>query len=370
MKRRSAKKSRHGCSECKRRHVKCDETKPSCANCNVRQLSCSFLPALPVPCGAAPAGTSPHSSCPASGASGSAQSGQAPRRAAVLAPWSIYDPAFTISSLAATEQTFKLHHLELLHNFKVGVLGDSVYTSSAADGYMSMTVRAAARAPYLMDQALAVSAAHMSVKRPHQRCFYLKEAAHLQTRALTLFNAAQVLNTTDHDHVLARFVFSTLLSHQVLFDAFSTRIDFPTLLDRLVAALRICGGVRLMCGEWWPFIMTQYQEQVGIDLLHQSLNVAGPETALKKPNNRRFRATRLHQWAVRVPSSFINLVEKRQPEALIIVAYYALLIHDAKGYWVSGGAGAFIIRSITAFLGEYWAQWLTWPNEVLDSVET
>ncbi|KAI1748036.1 hypothetical protein F4782DRAFT_518919 [Xylaria castorea] len=54
MRRRSARKSRYGCQECKQRHVKCDETRPSCANCLIRKSPCSFafiscisLPALP-----------------------------------------------------------------------------------------------------------------------------------------------------------------------------------------------------------------------------------------------------------------------------------------------------------------------------------
>ena len=420
MKRKSTKKSRHGCSECKRRHVKCDETRPSCANCNVRRQRCSFLSSLPLPQRAAPIGTSPYSPSPvsasasasASGAPGSPQSDAAdltlnPNYGVPESPpWALYEPPFSISSLVTTDQTFKLHHLELLHNFKAGVLGESVFDLAAADGYMAMTVREAVEAPYLMDQALAVSAAHMSVKRPNQRYFYLKEATQLQTRALTLFNSSRVLEKTGH--TMAGFVFSTLLSQQVLFDAFSSRTDFPALLDKLVAAFRICGGVRLVCRKSWPFIMTQYQQHVGISFPHEFMGGAGPETILTKkladlkcriadanlgplildPCNTAlqylqelsyaedrgrvlyFRATHLLQWAVRVPPSFIDLVEQRRPEALIIIAYYALLIHDTKGYWISGDAGTFIIRSITSFLGKYWTQWLAWPNEVLDSIES
>ncbi len=411
MRRRSAKKSRHGCRECKRRHVKCDETRPSCANCNVRHLQCSFLFSLPQPRRSvqpAPAGASPHLSVSASAASGSPHSDEAAPCTAVSVPppWSPYEPAFTINSLVSTDQTFRLYHLELLHNFKAGVLEESVLDIAAAEGYMAMTVREAVQAPYLMDQLLAVSAANMSVKRPHQRRFYQEEATHLQTRGLVLFNASLALEATDH--AMARFVFSTLLSHQVLFDAFSIRADFPTLLDRLAAAFRVCGGVRVMSGEWWPLIITQYQQQVGINLPQEFVVGSGPETILTmklahlenllakanlspsilrpcntalsylrdmsyaddRPRFSAFRTTRVLQWAVIVPPDYINLVEERRPEALIILAYYALLIHDTRNYWVSGDAGAFIIRSITKFLGKYWAEWLAWPNEVLDSADS
>ncbi|KAH7256307.1 hypothetical protein BKA59DRAFT_412767 [Fusarium tricinctum] len=44
MKRRTHNKSRHGCRNCKKRHVKCDEQGPPCANCLARNLEgCSYL---------------------------------------------------------------------------------------------------------------------------------------------------------------------------------------------------------------------------------------------------------------------------------------------------------------------------------------
>ncbi|KAK1476940.1 hypothetical protein CTAM01_15291 [Colletotrichum tamarilloi] len=42
--RRSHKKSRNGCAECKRRHIRCDERQPSCANCEVAERACFFPP--------------------------------------------------------------------------------------------------------------------------------------------------------------------------------------------------------------------------------------------------------------------------------------------------------------------------------------
>ncbi|KAI0545943.1 hypothetical protein F4679DRAFT_559318 [Xylaria curta] len=413
MQRRSAKKSRHGCKECKRRHVKCDESRPSCANCKVRHLPCSFLSNLPIipPPRSTAATTAPS---PNASESHPSEAGDAvPYTATVISPpgSNLANPlshsglAFTINSLISTDQTFKLYHLELLHNFRTDVLGNNIQDPAAVDGYMAMAVGEAARdAPYLMDQLLAISAANMSTKRPHQRRFYQDEATHLQTRGLALFNAAQAAA----DNTLAGFIFSTLLSQQVLFDALSTRTDFPTFLDKLVTSFHICGGVRIMTGKSWPYIMAQYRNQTGISLPAEFIVGRGPETILTMklsrletffanenlsssvlnpcntalrllrdisyapPDRPRFsavRTTRVLQWAVQVPLDFITLLEQRQPESLILIAYYALLIHDTRDYWAYSDAGAFIIRSITKFLGKYWAEWLAWPNEVLDSID-
>ncbi|KAI1743868.1 hypothetical protein F4680DRAFT_323173 [Xylaria scruposa] len=402
MQRRSAKKSRHGCKECKRRHVKCDESRPSCANCKVRHLPCSFLSSLPIPPPPRPTAATAAPSPDPITASVISPPGSIHD---VANPFSLAEPTFTINSLISTDQTFKLYHLELLHNFRTDVLGNNIQDPAAVDGYMAMAVGEAARdAPYLMDQLLAISAANMSTKRPHQRRFYQDEATHLQTRGLALFNAAQAAA----DNTLAGFIFSTLLSQQVLFDALSTRTDFPTFLDKLVTSFHICGGVRIMTGKSWPYIMAQYRNQTGISLPAEFIVGKGPETILTMklsrletflangnlsssvlnpcntalrllrdisyapPDRPRFsavRTTRVLQWAVQVPPDFIVLLEQRQPESLILIAYYALLIHDTRDYWAYSDAGAFIIRSVTKFLGRYWAEWLAWPNEVLDSID-
>ncbi|KAI1169519.1 hypothetical protein F4777DRAFT_572846 [Nemania sp. FL0916] len=415
MQRRSTKKSRHGCKECKRRHVKCDESRPSCANCNVRHSQCSFLSTLPLPRRAA---LSPGPSPPLLTALEPRQKDEVlqPIQPTVAQPLicdnasfdlpspSLYNgPGFAVSSVFPADQTFKLYHLELLHNFQSGVLRDSFLSLAAAESYIAMTVGEAVQVPFLMDQVLAISAANMSIKRPHQQRFYQEEATRLQTRGLTLFNAAQAFDASGQ--TLAYFVFATLLSNQVLFDACATRSDFPTFLDRLAASLRICGGVRSITGDSWSFIKEEYRRLAGINLIRESVDGSGSKTTLtaklaqlevrladshpspsiwqpcsaalaflkavscvpEGPRNSVYQTTRVIQWAVQVPEDFITLVEERRPEALIITAYFALLIHESRGHWIYGDAGAFIIRSITKFLGRHWADWLAWPNEVIDS---
>ncbi|KAE9374165.1 hypothetical protein N431DRAFT_464452 [Stipitochalara longipes BDJ] len=44
MPRAAHRKSRHGCSNCKQRRVKCDEQKPSCERCISRDITCTYHP--------------------------------------------------------------------------------------------------------------------------------------------------------------------------------------------------------------------------------------------------------------------------------------------------------------------------------------
>lgn len=301
------------------------------------------------------------------------------------------------------EQTFQLHHLELFHHFERHMWSFVSLDDATGKRFMAMVTRQAITIPYLMDQLLAFSAAHMCTHKPDQAFFYREEATRLQTRALGLFNAAKATVTTGEG--LPAFLFSILLAHQILFDTLSTRSDFPAFLDKLVTSFHLCAGVRTIAGESWNSIMTQYYQQTGLELSDKWILETGSETIFTKKlahlgsliqdmntslsvstpciealdhlrnlssvgdaaESRSLRNITVFRWAVIVSSDFVKLIEQRRPEALIIIAYYGILIHNARDFWVFGDAGAFMIRSITRFLGSYWAQWLAWPNEVLNA---
>ena len=42
MSRRTHTKSRSGCTRCKRRHIRCDESRPICLNCSIANLDCEY----------------------------------------------------------------------------------------------------------------------------------------------------------------------------------------------------------------------------------------------------------------------------------------------------------------------------------------
>jgi len=70
-------------------------------------------------------------------------------------------------------------------------------------------------------------------------------------------------------------------------------------------------------------------------------------------------------WPSLVSGVFTKLLEKRNPEALIILCHYAVLLHGRRHIWLVRNAGQLLISEITRFLGTYWSDWLDWPNQVL-----
>ncbi|KAI0103917.1 hypothetical protein GGR51DRAFT_522894 [Nemania sp. FL0031] len=303
----------------------------------------------------------------------------------------------------SAEPTFKLRDLELFYNFKacfifdgndpvIRRLSDAIYQQSFA-------------MPYLMDQLLALSAAHMSTQRPNQASFYRQEATRRQTQALATFNNS--MTTDNSDECLPAFFFSILISQQALFDAFATRASFSALLDKLITGLHICAMVRAVAGNSLGVLARQYHQHTGCefpgmkavirplgtgfnavfsakladlkrhieeadvgDIVSKSCFTAlelllddGTADAAHGPLGS--TAIRVVRWMVTVPTEFVKLIEQRRPEALIVVAHCAVLMHDARDCWLFGDAGSFIVHSFIEYLGPCWAEWLAWPSEVI-----
>ncbi|KAJ9143095.1 C6 finger domain-containing protein [Pleurostoma richardsiae] len=386
--RRSHRKSRAGCRECKRRHKKCDENRPACSNCSISDIPCSYLttpprsgPAVlrPLPSTASTTSLSPAAHSPASTGVSLPISG-------------------TFLATGDATPVFTLQHLELLHHFESGMLG-SLDLDDTQVSHMSRTVFAyALRAPYLMDQILALSAAHLSTLRFDQRAMYLYEATQLQTRGLAQFNASRAQSNVSDGNVMPVFLYSSFLGLHVMFDTLLWREDFNEVLDRLTTYLSLHRGVRATTGQTWPLIEAELRPLIGglsfdppaaskgkecdplMALIDQADFGETSSAACRQAAERLQWAFDVHRgmptrgsrvnivvaWPIVIPVTFVDLLRQRRPEALVILAYYAVLLHDSRDFWVFGNGGRFLLKTISTHLGCYWDEWLVWPNEMIN----
>lgn len=402
--RRTHKKSRFGCKLCKERRVKCDERRPACGNCVKYRRQCPYLTQKVV----LPASAS--TPAPASTSTATAPSSSSPDASpAEFARAEVSLPSPNCESLLySTSESYSLCHLELLIHFQ-SLMGDMFYDSEAlASKYSSLIAKLGFTSPYLMDEILGLAAAHKSttVQEASSREFYREEATRLQTRALSQFNA--IPSGSEKQHSLSAFLFSTLLGQHVLFDTFSSQSDFSTVLDRFVHCLGLHRGIRTIVAESYSSIIAQIEELDGPDsamaqamggrsepgsqnrgdecaALRELLQISDLSQTEAEAYSRAvdslqhvFDAQRgcsesSHQrfgvvqgWPVRVPAEYVHLLTQRKPEALIILAYYGMLLHGVRYSWSVAGAGRFLIEGITAYLGSYWAEWLDAPNRMLE----
>lgn len=367
--------------------MKCDETRPVCTNCSTTERRCSYtdllgpvLPVLPVlpltshvesPV-AAPSTTTLSPSCPLS------------------------TPSPSASVLPTEQQWFGLDHLELLYHLGTEFPRAVDPQTMRGEDMMKLVINCALGAPYLMDQALAVAALHLSTIRPARQDFYRHQATQLQTRALSLFNTVQI--DAAGANPLARFLFSSFLGQEVMYEAFSARGDFHTFIMGIADCLSLHRGIRAVAGLSWPTIEAQIKPFLGNaygigtsqsvghecdvlialissrDLDAPSLNAIRHAVELlqcafdvqRTNDSQSWHLVNLAMaWPVVAPAEFAGLVKQLQPEALVTLCYYAVILHRARNFWVFGDVGEFMMRSITAHLGSQWEGWLAWPTEML-----
>ncbi|PVH79094.1 hypothetical protein DL98DRAFT_560910 [Cadophora sp. DSE1049] len=400
MQRRSHKKSRKGCLGCKRRHIKCDENRPSCLNCGTADLVCQYH-------GISPASTP--ISTPGSDR-GTVLSNSPSRAFHSAAGTSILEQSTAaaakdgVSCQAPLIQTgMNFIHLELLNNMISVTCKDFRRDENTAREHVQIGIKHGLKNPYLMHEILAVSALHLSTLRPHQQEFYRNEATELQTCALSLFNNAPVGHTSEN--LPSVVLFSSFLGIHVLFDTLLFRpADFSLFVGRFIEYLRLHRGVfTIVKGSWSRLQETDLRPLLGAGRLGQVETESGTECdALKSLMQSAdlsqgsieacqqalnclqwvFDALRIGDtegsgevdlilaWPIMISPQFTELLSQCQPEALVILAYYAVVLHYRRDLWIINDGGRFLIESITRYLGPYWQQWLKLPASVLSEADS
>lgn len=72
-------------------------------------------------------------------------------------------------------------------------------------------------------------------------------------------------------------------------------------------------------------------------------------------------------WVSVSPGAYFELLQQRQPPAMIMFAYFGALIHKMNHYWWIEGCGRSIVEVVDHCLGPYWSTWLDWPKQVIQS---
>ncbi|CAI7651290.1 unnamed protein product [Penicillium glandicola] len=66
-------------------------------------------------------------------------------------------------------------------------------------------------------------------------------------------------------------------------------------------------------------------------------------------------------WSFRIPAEFLELLEGRQPFALVVLAHYTVILHHFRGSWWMGDWGNRILQEIGDVLDPEWQDLINWP---------
>jgi hypothetical protein len=68
----------------------------------------------------------------------------------------------------------------------------------------------------------------------------------------------------------------------------------------------------------------------------------------------------VYVWPGSVSAEFVQLISERRPEALVIMAYYCVLLKKANSCWYLKGVGSSMMSAIKQELGDEWKLWISW----------
>ncbi|KAI0835409.1 hypothetical protein F5Y06DRAFT_276157 [Hypoxylon sp. FL0890] len=267
----------------------------------------------------------------------------------------------------------------------------------------SMIAETAVSYPFLMNEMLAFAALHLAHLEPTEAQFYKHHAVGLQTHALSQFN--RELTKVTRENCVAILMFTWFMTLHTLCETTESD-DVYGYLDRFIHYMQLHRGIRAVTAEAWQMML---ESKMGF-VLQQGTRIVerrepGPHTAELKNHIQSLEGlsddekatytdaleriqwflTRvdgtqavdssqattflsLLSWPVIINADFLRLASERTPEAMLVLAYYAILLHTCREVWVIGSAGQLLIRSVRLHLDEKWHKWLDWPEEMMGTL--
>ncbi|KAK4039290.1 sterol uptake control protein 2-like protein 1 [Parachaetomium inaequale] len=424
--RRAHHKTKTGCTDCRRRRVKCDEKKPSCRACVRRRVPCNYtvegrvvtdasLELPPTPYTAA-SRLSSHLPSP-------------PQRPFTEPPLTAATPAHP-QGHSAHSSTFSTEDLALHHHWTVSTSLSIAREPSCADIWQRVFPEVGFHHPFVTHAILSLAALHLahssSSSRRHagegtrESDAYVARAAEYHNAGLRGFRQS-VADGIAEANSEALFVWS-LLNMIYVFGMF--RCQAPRNAPR---AKDLVLGV-----EWIPMtrgieaVLAPTHNHLRFGRMRRLVSVGnwdelepGPPAGSSSRGGRvdaclcRARETwtdqnggsdaaaetydealrilrkcrmyieqfetmdaaTLAEWGYNrawagplmfvhfVPHAYFTLLHQRQPPALVLFAYFGALLHGVDDFWYMEGLGKEIVEVVGDLLGSYWRPWISWPLE-------
>lgn len=363
--------------------IQCDEQRPQCACCLAVGGECQY----PVP-----SISKQHNR-----SSGKPKSSTLDAAESILETTPSPGTTLEVSQvLHALSEPVTLRHLELLHHFSTATYKTFTPVPSQQDVWQVDAVRLAFGSPWLMSEILAIAAIHLAHCRPDAQQYYTTLAMSLQNAALAEFRSIKLSVGMQAPDAL--FFFTSLLAVHFSAENLSHH-DSPSgqVIERFLQCLSMLRSVRRLMSDTWmdSIAPRKYPAIFDIERLQKPYDI--PEecrqlcaladsrviddasrgsyvNAIEKlswlfaiskvPHVQHNTLRWIFAWALEMDDTFCDLLMERRPEALVILGYYAVLLHYYRDAWAVGAAGSVLLNAIVDHTGSRWQTWLRWPKEM------
>jgi hypothetical protein len=184
-----------------------------------------------------------------------------------------------------------------------------------------------------------------------------KDASDLQTDVLHWFHLLRGGNSvlTMHRETLANSLFSSLLNEM--------RHTENTSAHNVKDADRIIGLIKVCCLSQDSDVSQAYALAI-----HDLLSTFIQASTLRNRGEGSLLASFV--WPVNLSPKYLELLTEQQPEALVILAHYCVLIQwcDEDQEWFVKGWARFMLDTIKVSLPEDWLPAITWPDSIIRQV--
>ncbi|KAF2180155.1 hypothetical protein K469DRAFT_693600 [Zopfia rhizophila CBS 207.26] len=382
-KRKTHTKSRKGCFQCKRRHTKCSETHPRCANCTRLEIECTWP--------ASPSGFASHP--------GSVHTA---RNRSTLSPDQSFDSPGTPPTLREPE--LAIEDLRLLHHWSTKTYL-SLYpnTTNKYNIWQTGCVEIGFQHPFLLHGILALAALHKAVETASLNpSLFMQAHSHLSS-ALSAFRNHFAHPTKDV--AIPMFLMSTIF---ILYNLGSARVEEPeNPVDAIVHCFRLVKGVRVVIEPFWHHISTSecytlmeqkfsLEPSPGTQPVEKILRLNDLTERMLHEDPRDKNAcieaiAELHKtflrirsctpehdrhavmfvWPADLPDRFLELLSLHNRVATIILANFAILLQQVQcSWWVQDWPRRIISATRVLLENEPELQeWLKWPSEQISVAE-
>ncbi|EFW19645.1 hypothetical protein D8B26_007849 [Coccidioides posadasii str. Silveira] len=424
--RRSHRKSRLGCLQCKRRKIKCDEAPPPCGNCKKHNIECQFA-AVPVKSSSAakhgplsqarPVLPPPGALIATAGRVNPVNNLHTGATPAYLPPTppnafnttpSGADQLDIFSSFVGptTDLTsdLHLHDLELLHHYTTQTYRTLSYNNEHKEIWKNYIPKEALSHPFLMHGLLAIAALHLfeyCAEESDDRRKYLELATRHQNLALSSFRP-QLSNITP-SNCQAVFAFSSLIAALAFaFSKSAGNIRAGEPVEQVLQDFFLFRGVEGVLTAFWdiirkgklgplvhrpsdPTCSQPISRDVinALDYLHDcnGENVTQISAEEKAAYNHAIRELRISferspsswetvfRWPIVLPEAYLTHLENRRPMALVILAHYCVILGRLDACWWSQGWSGHLFEAIYRSLNVSWRPLLQWPMQMIGLTE-
>ena len=383
--RRTHTKSRAGCGNCKQRRIKCDEVHPRCGNCTKHGIGCDFSTGV-----------------------GSERGGDARAvvRDGVGREGGRRDGGTREGG--GEKREINMVDMELLHHWTLAVpssmgAGEEV-VNLWRDAVPRLAFRDGGSGGGLMHAVLATSALHLGVVEGGEgRDGRLRVAAeHYGEAVRAVKESVSVPGGITRANCEGLFVSAALIVVYAVASPMALETSEAETEWVVPAWLPLIRGMHSILKEVWEWISggslapmfaghgsideslsedpalealfricTDRREEDADEIKESSTSstyfaaIHELQKSFTNPALRSNLVSLIFVWPISVGEGYIALLQEQRPRALVIFAYYCVLLKKLEGVWWVQGRAAYELDRIEQSLSENWKKWLEWPVKMI-----